>query len=69
MPETTVLDTILAVMLDVAEWIASAVVAVIPMFYVDGALTFLGILAIAGLAFSVAFLIIGIIQNFLHFRG
>lgn len=65
----TVLEAILAVMLDVAEWIASAVLTVIPMFWAEGSLTFLGVLAVAGLAFSVAFLLIGIIQRFLNFRG
>lgn len=65
-----ILDTILAVFLGVGEWIASAVQSLIPMFYVaETGLTFLGVLAVAGLAFSIVFLIIGIIQNFLHFRG
>ena len=66
---TTILDAILAVFLAVGEWISSAVGSMVPMFYAEGALTFLGTLAVAGLAFSVAFLLIGIIQNFLHFRG
>lgn len=67
---TTALDAILAVFMSVGEWITSAVTSLIPMFYVaETGLTFLGVLAVAGLAFSVVFLIIGIIQNFLHFRG
>lgn len=65
----SVLDAILAVFLAVGDWIADAVNAMVPMFWSEGALTFLGVLAVAGLAFSVAFLLIGIIQNFLHFRG
>lgn len=66
----TVLSAILAVFLSVGEWIGDAVTALTPMFWVaETGLTFLGTLAVAGLAFSVAFLIIGIIQNFLHFRG
>lgn len=69
MTTTSVLDAILAVFLAIGEWIADAVTAMIPMFWAEGALTFLGVLAVAGLAFSVAFLLIGIIQNFLHFRG
>lgn len=67
---TTVLTAILSVFLSVGEWIADAVAALTPMFWVaETGLTFLGTLAVAGLAFSVAFLIIGLIQNFLHFRG
>ena len=66
----TVLTAILAVFLSVGEWISSAVTTLTPMFWVvETGLTFLGTLAVAGLAFSVVFLIIGLIQNFLHFRG
>lgn len=67
---TTILAAILAVFTSVGEWISTAVTQLIPMFYVDGTgLTFLGTLAVAGLAFSVVFLVMGIISNFLHFRG
>lgn len=67
-----VLTDILAIFSGVGEWIADAVNALVPMFYTageNGGLTFLGVLAVAGLAISVVFLIIGVIQNFLHFRG
>ena len=70
-----ILSAILAVFSAIGDWIPEAVTNLIPMFYtagVEGAagsLTFLGVLAVAGLAFSVIFLVIGIIQNFLHFRG
>lgn len=66
---TTVLDAVLAVFSSVGDWITNAVADIIPMFYAEGSLTFLGVLAVAGLAFSVIFLVLGIIQNFLHFRG
>lgn len=66
---TSVLTSILAVFTAVGDWIVGAVTALIPMFYHEGALTFLGVLAVAGLAFSVVFLLIGIIQKFLHFAG
>lgn len=66
----SILDAILAIFLGVGEWIGEAVGAITPMFWVaETGLTFLGTLAVAGLAFSVAFLIIGIIQRFLHFGG
>lgn len=66
----TILEAILAVFMGVGEWIGEAVTAIIPMFYVaETGLTFLGVLGVAGLAFSVVFLVIGVIQNFLHFRG
>lgn len=54
----------------IADWIAESVTAITPMFYTaEGGLTFLGTLGVVGLAFSVVFLIMGIIQNFLHLRG
>jgi hypothetical protein len=69
---TNVLADVLDIFSGVGEWIAEAVQTLIPMFYTageNGGLTFLGVLAVAGLAISVVFLIIGVIQNFLHFRG
>lgn len=72
---SNILTAILAIFTGVGEWISTAVVAMIPMFWTAGEsggagqLTFLGVLAVAGLAFSVSFLMIGIIQKFLHFRG
>lgn len=67
---TNVLSTVLEVFSAIGTWIGEAVTDLIPMFYVaETGLTFLGVLAVAGLAFSVIFLVMGIISNFLHFRG
>ena len=66
----TILDSVLEVFTAVGEWIADAINQLVPMFYnAETGLTFLGILALCGLAFSVIFLIMRIIENFLHFRG
>lgn len=65
-----ILTAILAVFTAIGDWISGAILDLIPMFYVaETGLTFLGVLAVAGLAFSVVFLMVGIIQRFLHFRG
>lgn len=71
-----VLNQVLAVFDEIGTWIPTAIEALIPMFYTapsttggTGSLTFLGVLAVAGLSISVVFLLIGVIQNFLHFRG
>lgn len=65
-----VLDAILAVFTEVGEWISTSVPTFFSMFYgAETGLTFLGVLAVAGLAISIVFLLIGVIQNFLHFRG
>lgn len=66
---TGVISAITGVFTEIASWIAEAVTAITPMFYGESGLTFLGTLAVCGLAFAVVFLIIGLIQNFLHFRG
>ena len=66
----TSLETILAIFSGIAEWITESVALCIPMFYVaETGLTFMGTLAVAGLAISVAFLLIGIVQKFLKFRA
>lgn len=65
-----IISSITGVFTAIAEWISSAVTAMTPMFYEsETGLTFLGTLAVCGLGFAVIFLIIGLIQNFLHFRG
>lgn len=66
---TAIITAITGVFTAIGSWIADAVTEVTPMFYGTEGLTFLGTLAVCGLAFSVMFLIIGIIQKFLHFAG
>lgn len=67
---TGVLDSIIGVFESMATWLADAVSAITPMFYTaEGGLTFIGVLAVASLAISIAFLILGVITNFLQFRG
>lgn len=66
----SVIAEILEVFTSIGTWLGTAVNQFIPMFYVaETGLTFLGALACCGLAFSVCFLLIGIIQRFLKFQG
>lgn len=68
--DLSIIGQITGVFGKIADWIADAVTDITPMFYTaEAGLTFLGTLATVGLAFSVVFLIMGIIQNFLHLRG
>lgn len=68
MESTNVLDSILAVFGSVGDWIVESITNIFPMFWsAESGLTFLGVLAISGLAFSIVFLLIGIIQKFLRF--
>lgn len=66
----TIISSIISVFEEISAWIVNSVESIVPMFYnsTDG-LTFLGTLAVSGLAMSVFFLVMGIIQRFLHFRG
>ncbi len=65
---------IVAAMTDVFEavftWLQSAITSVLSVFYsAESGLTVLGVLAIVALAISIFFLLVGLIQNFLHLRG
>lgn len=61
----------------VFTWVKTAITSVIEVFYTTsgtgesatGQLTFLGVLALVALAISIFFLLVGLIQNFLHLRG
>ena len=66
---STLITAITAVFTAIGDWIVSALLSLTAIFWTETGLTFLGVLAVCGLAFSVIFLIIGIIQRFLHFRG
>ena len=65
---TTVFDAVFT-------WVKSAITSCIEVFYTAGSgdsagqLTFLGVLALIALAISIFFLLVGLIQNFLHLRG
>lgn len=66
----TIVTAITEVFSAIGDWIAEQLTAMLPIFYDStSGLTFLGVLAVMALGFSVVFLIIGIIQRFLHFRG
>lgn len=65
----SVISAITAVFTAIFEWILSAITAVIPVFWSGEGLTFLGVLALIALGISIFFLVMGLIQNFLHFRG
>lgn len=53
----------------ISTWITTSLGSLQSLFYADGDLTFMGALAIIGVGIGVIFLLIGVIQNFLHLRG
>ncbi len=67
---TSIITAVTDVFTQLGDWIVKTLPSITNVFY-DSAtgLTFLGTLAVCGLAISVFFLLMGLIQNFLHFRG
>ena len=67
---SSVTSLIFAVFTSIGEWIVGAFPQITSLFYsAETGLTFMGVLAVCGLGFSVIFLLMGVIQRFLHFRG
>jgi hypothetical protein len=66
---SAVVTSITSVFTAVGNWITTTIPSIVEVFYTEGSLTFLGTLAVIALGISVFFLIMGLIQNFLHFRG
>lgn len=64
-----IINAIFDVFTGITTWLSGAVTSIIPMFWAENSLTFLGSLAVVSLGIGVVFLLIGIVQNFLHFRG
>ena len=73
MTSSNVVQAILDVFGDISEWIILQLSNITDIFWVQTgdsySLTFLGVLAIIALGISVIFLLMRVIQNFLHFRG
>lgn len=63
------IGSITTVWTEVMTWITTSIGSVETVFYADNALTFLGTLSVITVAIGIAFLIIGVIQNFLKLRG
>lgn len=56
---------------DIMEWIVTSLGSIQVVFYntETSTLTFMGTLAVIGVAIGVAFLIVGLVQNFLRLRS
>ena len=65
----TVISAITSVFTAVMGWLQTAITSVVAVFWTGEALTFLGVLALIALGISIFFLLVGLIQNFLHLRG
>ena len=66
---TTVIEAIVAVWNAIMTALVNLMSTAQGIFWLDGALTFLGTLSVIGVTISFVLLVINIIQNFLHLRG
>lgn len=65
-----VLEKVLDVFSGLGTWLVETIPTFEALFYnASTGLTFMGTLAVAGLGIGVVFLLIGVIQKFLKFRG
>lgn len=62
-------DKVTSVWTDVMTWITNALASIQSVFYLNGSLTFLGTLAVIGLAIAIGWLIVGVVSRFLYLRG
>lgn len=65
----SIISAITAVFTAVMDWVKTAIIDVVAVFWAGESLTFLGVLALIALGISIFFLLVGLIQNFLHLRG
>lgn len=66
----SIVSQITGVFSSITDWIATSLPDFVAIFYDSTkGLTFIGTLAVVGLGISVFFLLMGLIQNFLHLRG
>ena len=63
------IGTITTAWTDVMDWVTGSLGSVQAVFYAENSLTFLGTLAVIGVAMSGSLLLINIISNFIKLRG
>lgn len=65
-----VISQITGVFSSMFSWMSESIPDITAIFYSsESGLTFLGTLAVVALGISIFFLIMGLVQNFLHLRG
>ena len=66
----SVITAITGVFQSVASWVQQSLLSLIPVFYnAESGLTFFGVLSVFALGISVFFLLLRVVQNFIHLRG
>ena len=65
---SSVLESVLAVFTAIANWFVSTINALVPIFYADNNLTFIGTLAACGVGVGIIMLVINLVRRFLRFK-
>lgn len=65
---TGVVSAITSVFTEIGNWFVDAVVAMLDIFYLDGALTFIGTLSIMGLGIAVILMVLAMIRSYIRFQ-
>lgn len=66
---TPVITAITSVFTAIGEWLVTAITAMEAVFWVEGALTFVGTLAVVGLAIAVILMVLAMIRSYLQLRA
>lgn len=65
----TILTDVLGVWTELTTWFGNAIAGVVPIFYTEGELTFIGVLTVLAIAFGVATKIIAMVRSYLQMRA
>ena len=67
---TGVISSITGVFSAVSDWVVKGLQSLIPVFYSsESGLTFFGTMSVVALGISIFFLLLRVVQNFIHLRG
>lgn len=66
---SSIVSTVFNVFTDVSTWFVDALASVVNLFYSEGNLTFLGVMALVGLGIGVTRMVIAMVTSFIQFKG
>lgn len=66
---TSVIQAVTGVFTEIGNWIGNTITGMGELFYADGALTFVGTMAICSLGIGLVMLLFNKVKDFVQFRG
>lgn len=66
---SSVITAITAVFTAIGNWLVGSITAMEAVFWAEGALTFVGTLAVVGLAIAVILMVLAMIRSYLQLRA